>query len=1216
MDTLGAVLKRAHNDPDDEDQVNEAWAEALTDHKRRATALKDLRQLLPETKDVPDEELFEDALRRTGKRAWALPSDPQRSKSVQRSMATVSGVDRYVDQRVASQKIQKGQGETEYSREQARRHDVQTLTPHDVKTGVVARQFETQEEMDQEARDKGLKVVNAGNVMFPTLQLQDDNGNTLGQLNPSATRSQSGPDIGNVTGQTSIMQKMGTQALERIYDPRTGEWFKDTEGRTPLFSFGFDPEKAKAMQKGFEDTAKSSRGLREYGGEVGAQIGKAAPRLTAGVSRALSVPLAGGAMALGAVDSAEEAILNGMAALPSYSGTGNEGGVLSNYAAEQAAEAERYERAGEQLWSAARDGFPATPEAGGELGRGLGYTGGEVASLVAPTEGGPVAGVAIGGAAKLAGKGVKAVGRQVAKKLPEEFDTLAGIFSSQPSALVLPDVERSIARGIQSEARNAADMVEIQFHQRGMDALRQALPGRTDEELKVVLDRAKRAWDSPAKRMALDPDAALAVTTLQPLHEDAFRTLFGADKPYNPLHVHRGQNLTKRARQIETRTAEEAARDADMSASESLADVGSPSTAASQIVAGARGGKVVPGIDPQRAMSGTAATDYVPRIGRSWESQAQQLRKIGQEDAADEVEHLDLLSGMAKTYRLGRESQGVRSTTAWDAFKRELPKIHSVQADKYFKEQDLSKVLDQYRTAKGAKISPEMEAQLIKDDNVLLTSSPLSGRNVFHVDDAELSGKVVSKRMAMAIREASSESEGLRKAQQVAHVMDSVLGTTQWKNIVTRGNPGFNWRQRMNEAWRVATDNPDALSRKNLALVEEISNAPVGNGGRFIPELGMTAGEAHEQVLKFGSLSKGFTEDLRAASRETPGPVWLPKAVSKGFNKSVDAVESTAGEAANQAYRKLFPQLNKRYDTEAGMRMASMLGHMRNGVSPMAAAMRMKNTMLDFSDPSILTTVGGQVIPFLNYQIGASRSVGNLVLRNPRRYARVYDMMRISENLDTALNNGDPINQKMKLDKDRLAGTPYVREGKQTISAMRPETLGSEVASLSGLLTGETPGISLMHPSIQGGGAAFTGQSSNTGRSIYNLPKDWQEKLDSSVPPGPMHAWDVGQEAMRQGLITPVEFYTAIAAQTPGVSRVMDFPPAGLAARQFTHTANPASRTDDAGVEQLRRSLRSFGTGIRSQTVDPMMIQAQQERKKIPKTYLETWLERAMKGQQ
>lgn len=1275
MKTPGEALVQGFPDefdPGAADSIDQDLRARLIDPARRGSTLQKLRARLTNYDNVPDDAVMMDVIGRIDAKRQPQPLDPQEARESQEGLRQKKLAHGYGTSLKQAAKL-RGGGEMDAPPETLEKSDAilrGQLTPADTANGArvqgrgeIPAMAERIEDLQEAVKkDPRLKIVQANtgrlSKFFPNVQLQDAGNNTISQLNPAASfqaeqvAGMPKANLGEITGAGSTFQQALTETARDVYDPKTGKWFR-----------GMDPKTANLGKDGTGNPLSRAQGygFREYGMDVGAR--QTDDTTSWKVANLLAAPAAA---ALSGVDKMEEGIFRAIdAARPweTVKSPGQEPSVWGRLAQENKEESQKYWNAAGQLventgwFGDKRNAVPDTPEATAEANRGLGATMGEALSMKVPTGGDKLVQAVAPVVAKGVGAGAREVSKAAERFAPELHSKVVGVFSSLPAGTALDKGSTNVFKGAQAAAKNAGDLAEVGFATEAREAVESALAGRTPQQIEAALEEAKRGWNSVAARRAMSPDAKVVVDTLQPFHERAFRSMFGDSFPYNPTHVFRGQRATKAAKVLETSRAQDAAADVALQQDEVIKDVGK--THMGPIQQGA-----VPGWDK---IQGKAEL----REARGWEDTQKMLADQGREAGfikgmdmrrgAELMEDTDAIQGMARTFRLGVESKGMRERAAARVFEDNLGALKAgAYKDSYVPaQQRFGMTVDQmmantmtpplkgmagpaqagpvlhelnaYRDAikRGrAVLNKDVTSALAKNDEVIIRGlkasddggafrqvvDPKQQRVVFIPGlSRDMDGMVMPRLHAEALLQAQSPSAAQRAVTRAATVLDQVLGLSQLNYAITRGNMGFEARNRFNEMMRMAADDEEILGSVNRRFVEKVLSSKPGVG---------PYGRIHQEVLSLGGLGKGLVEDLRG-NTPNPGPVWLPEGAKKVLNAPARAADVAQDALVNAPIKRgLFPRVPKQYGVDDSFRAAVMLNEMRKGASAVDAAAHMKRLMIDYSDKNLLEQGLKPFIPFIKYYTGAAEGVAALAMKNPRRFARVYDLARLAERWDTEFEGGGrPLNQKLKTSGDWLGGRMLMQEG-DSISTIRPETVASEVGSqidlwASGLggLTGEDPEQGLganLGPAWSAMYDLARGESLATGRSTSGLSaKEMALARDEGAHTGPAQALKAYE--LRKAGIAPstgadrLALARDLAKYLPVVSRIGDAPYLRYLTGLAVNQTNPASRSEESINAMARRGARAQLTGLRSDTVVPSQRALDQQRKRPqPKSRSET----------
>lgn len=1264
MRTPGQALVEDYPDEFDAsavDEIDQSIKSGLTDPARRGETIKKLRDRF-EFGAAPDDAVMMSVFQRLDARQKPAV-DPSSARETQEGLRMKRVGQGYGASLQQLGEMKGGEGplasppEAVQKAEEAVRG---TLTPQDVehprvqgdaRRGIPAMAERIEDLQDAAAKNPGLKIVQANtdwwSKWFPNVQLQDDVGNTVSQLNPAAGFDASQVEgmptlnLGQITGAGSSLQQGLTETARDVYDPKTGKWFR-----------GMDPKTANMGKDGTGNPLSRAQGygFREYGMDLAGRtpdsdVAQAAWKLA-------NIPAAAGGAVLAGVDKLEANAGRSLDALTRWPQQG-EGRFWQKFAESNDAEAKKYWDASGQLMENTgwvgdkRNAVPDTKEAQAEAQRGLGATMGEALSMKVPTGGD----LAVKAVAPLVSKGVgsaaRGVGKLAEKAAPDAYAGVVGLFSSAPMTTALSRGEANIIKGAQAAGRNAGDIAEMKFTNELRDAIAKALPGRTDDQVEAAIREAQMGWHSVPARQAMSADAKLVVEAAQPFHERTFRSMFGEKFPYSPTHVFRGQRANKSARLLETARAQDAVADTALQAEELAKDVGKK-------------------YDP---MPGWNAPGFAQvkgpaqwREARGWADTQKMLADQGKAEGffrglekrrgAEEMDRLDLVSGMAKTFRQGAESRGIRERAAVKVFEDHVADLakgpykdsyvpaqvrFGKSADELFSHQpvpmaggavahnagDRITELNAYRDAiKGGRnlLAPDVSDALRQNDEVLVVgvkAADDAGGLLKAVDpkqqrvvvipglSRDWHGVVMPRQHALALLQAQSPSAASRTAAKVASTVDQWLGLSQLNYAITKGNPGFEARNRVSEMWRMAVDDEDILGEANRDLVQKVLSSRPGEG---------QYGKLHEEILSLGGLGKGVIEDMRGMQGANPGPMWMSERLKTAINAPVKLAEAGQDALVNGTLKRtMFPRVPQQYSVEDAFRTAVMLNEMKKGAKAVDAAAHMKRLMIDYADYNPVERLAKPFVPFIKYYTGAAEGAVALAMKNPRRFARVYDLARIVERWDTEFEGGGrPLNQKLKGTDDVIGGAPIIQEG-GSITAIRPETTASEAASQialwqSGLggLMGEDQERGLganLSPAVTQAIDTLTGMSAATGRSTSGLSKAEMDLARyEGAHTGPEQAL-AAYRMREQGLAPSTENNRLALAKDllryiPIASRVGDAPYLRFLSNMALGQTNPASRSEESQDAYATRSLRGQITGLRSSTLTPSAEALKQQKRR------------------
>lgn len=506
----------------------------------------------------------------------------------------------------------------------------------------------------------------------------------------------------------------------------------------------------------------------------------------------------------------------------------------------------------------------------------------------------------------------------------------------------------------------------------------------------------------------------------------------------------------------------------------------------------------------------------------------------------------------------------------------------------------------------------------------------------------EWHGRVVPRTWGRALMESVnlSHAPNSRVASQRARDLDRLLGLNQAKRLITVGNMGFDFRNRQSEVLRVLSEEGgNAVDRKLMAAVAEVSNAPLGKAsGKTVKIGGQTfdTGVLHTDLRRMGIMRSGITEDAARKFASEPGSGAVAHAL--GIGRPIDAVNKVvmkpgeaSSELADKFARELFNYefggggagrgLSNHYRGEDGIRMWAALAKMKRGMTLEAAARDTKSLLIDYTDKSAFETYGGIAVPFIKYYMGAANGALRTAIRNPRRYARAADFARVAENYDRSIEGYGSFDPRDKNMMEELGMFPVVKMGKGR-SSLRNEGPGAEVASLAdSFFGGDVNPARNLSPVIGGAWASATGRDMGTGRNVFGLSEGEHKNADS----GMWDQWSFANETddwlgkgSRLGAHPNGQLLWAILKHAPLVGgRMMSPQMETLARTGMGLGSGPSSRTVHGSVDALRRSTMSSAGVVRAPPSDPLQERAKRARKvadRMPQLILEQEADRMRRG--
>lgn len=491
----------------------------------------------------------------------------------------------------------------------------------------------------------------------------------------------------------------------------------------------------------------------------------------------------------------------------------------------------------------------------------------------------------------------------------------------------------------------------------------------------------------------------------------------------------------------------------------------------------------------------------------------------------------------------------------------------------------------------------------------------------------KLAGNVMDEQSALAYIYANSEKERHQTITKIAHFMDDLLGTSGASQIETKGNWGFDVRNRVEELARVHMGVPGAFDNDVKDIFTKVANGESGNWhGTDTQELlariqeGGTLGTSHmSQVERNGPTLPFVRLGVKAISPNT----WLGKGlrgVDAGAGMARDSVSwpaSKLGSVGEEMLKKrYFPGAPAEIPLEDCIKIQSVLGKIKNGESVDAAIANTNKLLINFQELSGAERLAKTMIPFAKYNTSMHSGSYALALSHPERFRHLYSLARAVEQTDTSLNNDQPVNQKFKGPWEAMAGYPLVGGKNQDVWTLKPPTpvagmaqhaemLGNSLdpdstgPGLSGLLA---PAFSTAASMLSGKnhfGQPASGMKPASDERVWReartaVPHGWytpfagayeQTAHESDVPPNPIYGPN-----MLMGDMPYLNASVAAMNTTPGVSNFTNSS-LGQNAQHYLldQPQNPGKNTDDAKVAEMQRLLLKAG-GLTSQRRDMSLV--------------------------
>lgn len=656
----------------------------------------------------------------------------------------------------------------------------------------------------------------------------------------------------------------------------------------------------------------------------------------------------------------------------------------------------------------------------------------------------------------------------------------------------------------------------------------------------------------------------------------------------------------------------------------------------------------------------------------------------------NELENIGAMGGVARTGRRVEESNDLRQRTILKSTLVDDIAVHRaakpsswMSLEDYAKAHKINPKMDNIsavnviRRETGDKIMDKSWANKLREnDDVMLRVVPdteyeklknFNGRERHRtvytipksIAPAGFPGDfIIDRRAAQVLHEAANKSDAMKAAQAVKRGVDRVLSMGQWNRIATKANPGFDLRNRTNEIERTYTHDSAIWEDPTVSsITDEVSHAPIGVGkGRVVTEFPdnpvtgkpYTTGELHELALSQAAMGRGITQESMGLGKDVPQGLFASLGMGDPLGSLTEKAISpfvAYNEATSAAMKKaLAPGVSEKYGLEDAIRMRTFFNELKNGVRPSIAGKITRDLMIDFGDQNAAQVAAKTVAPFIKYQSSAPSTIAKLAIENPRRVARVYDVMHVIQDRDTRKHDNRAINAKYKSFEDAVSGAPMVDDGHGGFRVYRPETIGTEAASALGGLgevldpNGDKTASSMLGPAWSQVYQTRTGINPARGRNVYGLSDDaWKQlKFEQENATNPLAYIDpemnmanlIYDKQMREAQggrsvqymgehPEAAEIYQLVKAM-PVASRFIGAAPYQLAARAYLGGSNPASRSEESTDQMMQRALTAYLTGLRSSTIDPNQEANRSNRataKRLPKAVLQSNKSATRKGQ-
>jgi len=493
-----------------------------------------------------------------------------------------------------------------------------------------------------------------------------------------------------------------------------------------------------------------------------------------------------------------------------------------------------------------------------------------------------------------------------------------------------------------------------------------------------------------------------------------------------------------------------------------------------------------------------------------------------------------------------------------------------------------------------------------------------------------LDGQVMPRVAAMAWKMAREPTTKAKAARQLADGFNNFFGGRQITYAMTVGRPGFQLKNLTNMSMRMLARSDDAMD--TAPLLHQVLNTPPGKAGPVIPELGVSAGEAHRMLLEQSGIGRGFMGSMVREHENLPG--W--KAMERGAGANAGSInevfEATTAPgrqfntATDEFFKAAFTPQAKRvgemgtsglpahYTGEDVLRANLMLHLWRKGMKPAEAAAEMKGALIDFSTMSPATRVLSIAAPFANYYVGATEGAFDLALRNPKMFRNLNMIAKANQAMDKA--GRGPLNEKFRTAEEAFSGQALVQDESGAYHMVGPDTPGKETADLFGMGKsivnkvrsdtlgdpGERDITAVLHPVFSQIYGFSTGKELSTGRSIAGLvggdstagqfKSVKQNAAMGGTLPGQLQYMLDNPNSSGLQLNRPLGAHPELAASylmlanNPFTSRYFTAPEHMLIRQLLGIGGNPAANAEETARDQRTRALNRYFTGLSNQPVD------------------------------
>lgn len=537
------------------------------------------------------------------------------------------------------------------------------------------------------------------------------------------------------------------------------------------------------------------------------------------------------------------------------------------------------------------------------------------------------------------------------------------------------------------------------------------------------------------------------------------------------------------------------------------------------------------------------------------------------------------------------------------------------------------------------------DAMLFQQESKAMADA-LSGKNpgVIHYqaptkEIAErLNGWVVDRWYAKALVEGQSAAAAQSSHGALANGLNRIFGAARMNYAFTVGRPGFQAKNLFNESSRALADENKLLD--SVGLMNRIIHAPLRDKTP-IPELGMTAGEAHRLAIQLSGAGRGVISQSTKIADEMPRS-FLHDLVAKSSPRGARMFDAPGnigmapGLVVNKAVDEAFQlsafgkKLPPGYQGEDGLRLLLAIHKMKRGVKPAEVARQVQRTLINFADQNKLQRSAKFVSPFMKYYTGSVTGAAYLTAKNPNQLRWLNRYVEANQAYDRGTHDQQAISPRLRTDGEAMGFQPMVRDESGQLRSYMLDNVPNETGQLFDTFrTGFTPepgerGLAaLAGPWLTDSATQVTGQQPGTGRwavPFSNEDAAQAARVDALNTWGPAAAANMPAAMVWELIKNPKRYRTDplsdsdmaalayyILRYSPVVSQVGSQPIVAALSKWALGVRgnNPASATEEARGEEIARTLTRWATGAGITPVDPVKRQAA-EAKRARKKMIET----------